>query len=147
MVMKMKRKKMVSAIELVSTGDVAFLLLIFFIVSTAFAVDMGLPLLLPAKESQQQAIKIKQSNVATLKITAANADSLSGLRCQCARPGDPPAAGLPHLARAPGGGQSRRGQGRQRPAEPALVEGRPARSDRASTGAAAKTKARRDPVP
>jgi len=78
MVMKMKRKKMVSAIELVSTGDVAFLLLIFFIVSTAFAVDMGLPLLLPAKESQQQAIRIKQSNVATLKISAANAVTLDG---------------------------------------------------------------------
>ena len=78
MVMKMKRKKMISGIELVSTSDVAFLLLIFFIVSTAFAVDMGLPLLLPAKESQQQAIRIKQSNVATLKISAANAVTLDG---------------------------------------------------------------------
>lgn len=78
MVMKMKRKKMISGIELVSTSDVAFLLLIFFIVSTAFAVDMGLPLLLPAKESQQQAVKIKQSNVATLKITSGNAVTLDG---------------------------------------------------------------------
>lgn len=78
MVMKMKRKKMISGIELVSTSDVAFLLLIFFIVSTAFAVDMGLPLLLPAKESQQQAVKIKQSNVATLKISSGNAVTLDG---------------------------------------------------------------------
>lgn len=72
MVMKARRKKMIAAIELSSTGDVAFLLLIFFIVSTAFALDMGLPLLLPQKESMAQAIKIKQSNVATLKVHADN---------------------------------------------------------------------------
>jgi biopolymer transport protein ExbD len=72
MVMKMKRKKMISGIELVSTSDVAFLLLIFFIVSTAFATDIGLPLLLPQKETVQQAIKVKQSNIATLKVHADN---------------------------------------------------------------------------
>lgn len=72
MVMKMKRKKIISAINLASTSDVAFLLLIFFIVSTAFATDMGLPLLLPQKETVQQAIKVKQSNIATLKVHADN---------------------------------------------------------------------------
>lgn len=78
MVMKMRRKKMIAGIELVSTSDVAFLLLIFFIVSTAFALDMGLPLLLPAKETVQQAIRIKQSNIATLKVHADNSITLDG---------------------------------------------------------------------
>ncbi len=78
MVMKMKRKKPISSIELASTGDVAFLLLIFFIVSTAFATDFGLPLLLPAKDSAVQAIRIKMSNVATLKVGADNRITLDG---------------------------------------------------------------------
>jgi biopolymer transport protein ExbD len=78
MVMKLKRKRPITAIELASTGDVAFLLLIFFIVSTAFATDFGLPLLLPAKDSAVQAIKIKQSNIATLKVHADNHISLDG---------------------------------------------------------------------
>lgn len=78
MVMKSRRKKMIAGIELVSTSDVAFLLLIFFIVSTAFALDMGLPLLLPAKETVQQAIRIKQSNIATLKVHADNSITLDG---------------------------------------------------------------------
>lgn len=82
MVMKARRKKMIAGIELVSTSDVAFLLLIFFIVSTAFALDMGLPLLLPAKETVQQAIRIKQSNVATLMIHADNSVTLDGKKIE-----------------------------------------------------------------
>ncbi len=78
MVMKSRRKKAIAGIELVSTSDVAFLLLIFFIVSTAFALDLGLPLLLPAKETVQQAIRIKQSNIATLKVHADNSVTLDG---------------------------------------------------------------------
>ncbi len=72
MVMKIKRKPPIGAINLASTGDVAFLLLIFFIVSTAFAEDFGLPLLLPAKDSAVQAVRVKQSNVMTLKVHADN---------------------------------------------------------------------------
>lgn len=78
MIMKSRRKKMITGIELVSTSDVAFLLLIFFIVSTAFALDMGLPLLLPAKDSARQVLRIRQSNVATLKVHADNSLTLDG---------------------------------------------------------------------
>jgi biopolymer transport protein ExbD len=78
MIMKSRRKRMITGIELVSTSDVAFLLLIFFIVSTAFVLDMGLPLLLPAKESAQQVLRIRQSNVATLKVHADNSLTLDG---------------------------------------------------------------------
>jgi len=78
MIMKSRRKKMITGIELVSTSDVAFLLLIFFIVSTAFVLDMGLPLLLPAKESARQVLRIRQSNVATLKVNADNGLTLDG---------------------------------------------------------------------
>lgn len=78
MIMKSRRKKMITGIELVSTSDVGFLLLIFFIVSTGFALDMGLPLLLPAKESARQVLRIRQSNVATLKVHADNSLTLDG---------------------------------------------------------------------
>lgn len=72
MAIKKKRKGAMGAITLASTSDVAFLLLIFFIVSTAFAVEQGLPLLLPGKETAATVQRIKQSHVATLKILRDN---------------------------------------------------------------------------
>lgn len=79
MLMKSRRRKMIAGIDLISTSDVAFLLLIFFIVSTVFAFDSGLPLLLPAAETARQAIRIRQSSVATLAVHADNGLTLDGL--------------------------------------------------------------------
>lgn len=46
-----------------SMADIAFLLLIFFLVTTTIASDKGLPILLPPKNETEQEIKLNQRNV------------------------------------------------------------------------------------
>ena len=60
-----------------STADVAFLLLIFFIVTTIFAAEQGLTLVLPGKQkNQEDSVKVKESNIATITIRADNVVTL-----------------------------------------------------------------------
>jgi len=49
-------------------GDVAFLIIIFFITSTVFSKDRGLKLILPEKSTV--VAKIKKENILTIKINA-----------------------------------------------------------------------------
>ena len=49
-------------------GDVAFLIIIFFITSTVFSKDRGLKLVLPEKSTD--IAKIKSENIMTIKINA-----------------------------------------------------------------------------
>ena len=68
-----KRREGVAEINMASISDIVFLLLIFFMVATIFNQELGLPMILPAKtDAQNQEIKIKQSNVADLKIDEFN---------------------------------------------------------------------------
>lgn len=56
-----------------STADIAFLLLIFFLVATTIMNDMGLLVKLPPYlPDQQKSLAIKDRNVFTVKINAAN---------------------------------------------------------------------------
>jgi biopolymer transport protein ExbD len=48
-----------------SMSDIAFLLLVFFIVTTIFALEEGIPLVLPARQSQ--VAKVKQKNIMEIK--------------------------------------------------------------------------------
>ncbi|MCH7549673.1 MAG: biopolymer transporter ExbD [Candidatus Krumholzibacteriota bacterium] len=48
-----------------SMSDIAFLLLIFFLVTTIFALEMGIPLILPGKESTD--IKVSRKNILEVK--------------------------------------------------------------------------------
>ena len=68
-----KRREGVAEINMASISDIVFLLLIFFMVATIFNQELGLPMILPAKtDDQNQEIKIKQSNVADIKIDEFN---------------------------------------------------------------------------
>lgn len=51
-----------------SMSDIAFLLLIFFIVTTIFALEEGIPLVLPARQSH--VAKVKQKNILEIKAYA-----------------------------------------------------------------------------
>jgi biopolymer transport protein ExbD len=62
----MRRKRESPEIPLVSTADVAFLLLIFFIATTVFSIDEGLPLILPARGSSIVRVSVK--NVARVVV-------------------------------------------------------------------------------
>ena len=61
-----------------STADVAFLLLIFFIVTTIFAAEQGLTLVLPGKQKDQtDSVKVKESNIATIYVDENNGITLN----------------------------------------------------------------------
>ncbi|MFT5232738.1 MAG: biopolymer transport protein ExbD [Candidatus Krumholzibacteriia bacterium] len=67
--MKKKKKEAMGELRLDSTADVAFLLLIFFIVTTIFAAEQGLTLVLPGKQKKDEDIvKVKESNIATIFV-------------------------------------------------------------------------------
>ncbi len=72
-IMKKKKKEPLGELRMDSTADVAFLLLIFFIVTTIFAAEQGLTLVLPGKQKDTTDIaKVKQSNIATLYVDENN---------------------------------------------------------------------------
>jgi biopolymer transport protein ExbD len=48
-----------------SMSDIAFLLLIFFLVTTIFALEMGIPLVLPGKQSSD--VKVNRKNLLEVK--------------------------------------------------------------------------------
>ncbi|UCG51994.1 MAG: biopolymer transporter ExbD [Candidatus Latescibacterota bacterium] len=49
-------------------SDIAFLLLIFFLVTTIFALEQGIPLVLPGKESRN--VKVKRDNILIVQAHA-----------------------------------------------------------------------------
>ncbi len=72
-VMKKKKKEALGELRLDSTADVAFLLLIFFIVTTIFAAEQGLTLVLPGKQKEKtDIVKVKESNIATIFVQIDN---------------------------------------------------------------------------
>ena len=49
-------------------SDIAFLLLIFFLVTKIFALERGIPMMLPGQESDN--VKVKRKNIMTVKAFA-----------------------------------------------------------------------------
>ena len=75
--MKKKKKEALGELRMDSTADVAFLLLIFFIVTTIFAAEQGLTLVLPGKQKEKtDTVKVKESNIATIFVQADNSVTL-----------------------------------------------------------------------
>ncbi len=75
----MKKKKKLGSMGEVNTSataDISFLLLIFFIVSTIFAEEKGLIMLLPGPKKEDDVVKVKESNVATIKVNYDNSLTL-----------------------------------------------------------------------
>ncbi|MBI4720591.1 MAG: biopolymer transporter ExbD [Chitinivibrionia bacterium] len=62
--------------NLPSMSDIAFLLLIFFLVSTMFAVEQGIPLVLPGRQSTN--VTVKRSDVLEIDARANGAITLDG---------------------------------------------------------------------
>jgi biopolymer transport protein ExbD len=67
------RKKLVmkSSIPTASMGDVAFLILIFFLTSTVFTKDKGLKMLLPEKAEEEDIVQVKPENIVMITINPA----------------------------------------------------------------------------
>lgn len=62
-----KKKSRVTEIPMASLADIAFLLLIFFLVTTTIDVDRGIGLTLPAKGEETE---VRSKNIANLLINA-----------------------------------------------------------------------------
>jgi biopolymer transport protein ExbD len=71
-----RRKGMAEDISTASMSDIAFLLLIFFLVTTIFAEELGLPMTLPGQASETA--KIKQENILNIEVDAQNVVFLDG---------------------------------------------------------------------
>ncbi|MDO9694879.1 MAG: biopolymer transporter ExbD [Candidatus Latescibacteria bacterium] len=70
---KRKKRRDVGEIPTASTSDVAFLLLIFFIVMPMKSDEIGLSMVLPGKATAESTVRVRQSNVATIRVLANNA--------------------------------------------------------------------------
>ena len=65
----MKKKKRVNQeIQAAAMSDIAFLLLIFFLVTTIFALEQGIPLVLPGKTSTN--VKVKRKDILVIEAHA-----------------------------------------------------------------------------
>lgn len=72
-IMKKKRKGILGEVTMASTADISFLLLIFFIVSTIFADEQGLVMLLPGKQvTPQDVVQVPERLLATIRILEDN---------------------------------------------------------------------------
>ena len=80
---KIKRRSQPSQdVSAASMSDIAFLLLIFFLVTTIFALEEGIPLILPGKQSKD--VKVKRKDILVVQAHANGAitidKDLVGLR-------------------------------------------------------------------
>ena len=66
-----KKKRIKYGIPTASMGDVAFLLILFFLVSTVFSKEKGLKMLLPEKTTEQEKVIVVKENIVTLAINPA----------------------------------------------------------------------------
>lgn len=64
----MSRRKLVPEVNAGSMADIAFLLLIFFLVTTTIETDSGLDRMLPPIEPPESAVVIKEKNIFTVNI-------------------------------------------------------------------------------
>ncbi|HUV37274.1 MAG TPA: biopolymer transporter ExbD [Patescibacteria group bacterium] len=71
-----KRSKVSADFNTASMSDINFLLLIFFLVSTMFAVERGLPMALPGKTSKT--VKLKREAVLNIEAFASGAIVIRG---------------------------------------------------------------------
>ncbi len=67
MILKRKKTQPKANIPTASMGDIAFLLIIFFMVSTTFSNEMGLQIVLPEKGEE---VKVKSKNIVHLYVDA-----------------------------------------------------------------------------
>ena len=70
---KIKKKRLDSSINAGSMADIAFLLLIFFLVTTTILSDQGLMVKLPPYDDTNEPVTLDESNVLTVKLNAQNA--------------------------------------------------------------------------
>jgi len=72
-----KKKKAPPEVSMASTSDIAFRLLIFFIVSTVFNLEMGLTMILPSGQTESAA-QVSRKNILEVKAHSDNTVTIGG---------------------------------------------------------------------
>ena len=72
-----RKKKAPPEVSMASTSDIAFLLLIFFIVSTVFNLEMGLTMILPSGPTESAA-QVSRKNILEVKAHSDNTVTIGG---------------------------------------------------------------------
>lgn len=67
-----KKRRIAIRIDMTPMVDIAFLLLIFYMVSTVFAMPQAMEINLPPKEQQDEEIDVRESDLLTLRIDDEN---------------------------------------------------------------------------
>lgn len=75
MILKRKRKRMKAEIPTASMADIAFLLIVFFMLTSVFATEKGLQIVLPEKG---EVVKIKKGNIAQVYVNAKGQVKIEG---------------------------------------------------------------------
>ena len=87
---KKKKRESLGEVSTASTSDISFLLLIFFIVSTIFAEEMGLVMILPGKQKTSSDVPSPRASArALLSMSATTRSSWPGswwVRASCRTP-------------------------------------------------------------
>lgn len=73
-----KRERVEPQIPTASMADIAFNLMLFFLVATTFDVDTGIGLILPPAVETTMRVKVKQSDITKLLVNAAGEILLDG---------------------------------------------------------------------
>jgi biopolymer transport protein ExbD len=66
-----KKKRIRYSIPTASMGDVAFLLILFFLVTTVFSKEKGLKMLLPEKKAEEEKVTVVKENIVTFSVNPA----------------------------------------------------------------------------
>lgn len=73
-----RRNRETPSLDMTSTADISFMLLIFFLMVSSMDVDRGITRLLPPSDEKKQEMQVEREKLIALGITAENRLTLNG---------------------------------------------------------------------
>ena len=73
-----RRNRETPSLDMTSTADISFMLLIFFLMVSSMDVDRGITRLLPPSDNKKQEMQVEREKLIALGITAENRLTLNG---------------------------------------------------------------------
>ena len=72
-----RRKRTIPELDMTSTADISFMLLIFFLVASSMDLDKGISRLLPPSDKQETEMQVERDKLIALTITEENTLTLN----------------------------------------------------------------------
>ena len=73
-----RRKRAIPELDMTSTADISFMLLIFFLVASSMDLDKGISRLLPPSDKQETEMQVERDKLIALTISDENTLTLNG---------------------------------------------------------------------